>query len=73
MELDIRLPILIILDMPKVTIKHWKTGVEKTIEYLPVDVHVDPRRDILVVWNVDEDKMEDIRRDTIVEWIEDDV
>ena len=59
--------------MPKVTFKHWKTGVEKTINYRSVDIPLNPYSDLVVVWNEDESKMEDIRRDTIVEWIEDDV
>ena len=58
--------------MPKVTFKHWKTGVEKTIEYRAAIPHRE-HSDIIVVWNVDENKLEDIRRNTIVEWIEDDV
>ena len=59
--------------MPKVSFKHWKTGEVKTIEYRPANVPLNPYSDLVVVWNVDEDKLEDIRRETIVEWIEDDV
>ena len=52
--------------MAKITFKHWKTGELKTIEYRPVDIPLNPTSDLLVVWNETENKMEDIRKETIV-------
>jgi hypothetical protein len=58
----------------KITFKHWKTGKEKTINASKYPhIPLNPYSDVIVVWNEDEDKLEDIRRNTIVEWIEDDV
>ena len=58
--------------MSKITFKHWKTGVEKTINFRRVDIPLNPMSDRMVVWNEDENKMEDIIKETIVRIEEDD-
>ena len=47
--------------------KHWKTGEEKTIEYEDFKWPVNPSSDRIVVWNVTEQKLEDVIKSTIVE------
>ena len=49
-----------------ITFKHWQTNEEKTIEWKPMEIPVHDNSDRIVVWNVDEKKIEDIIRDTIV-------
>ena len=49
--------------------KHWKTGEVKTIEYKE-HIPDNAESERIVVWNVTEDKLEDVIKSTIVEQYE---
>lgn len=66
----------IISNMSKqfVKFKHWQTGEVITMQYNPMAIPVHDNSDRILVWNVKEGKLEDIIRDTIIEfWEEEDV
>ena len=52
------------------TFKHWKTGEVKTIEYEDFKWPVNPNSERIVVWNVTDNKLEDVIKSTIVEQYE---
>ena len=58
--------------MPKkyMKFKHWKTGEVKTIEYKEHNLPVNPNSERIVVWNVTDNKLEDVIKSTIVEQYE---
>lgn len=57
-----------------VKFKHWQTGEVITMQYNPMAIPVHDNSDRILVWNVKEAKLEDIIRDTIIEfWEEEDV
>jgi len=53
-----------------ISFKHWKTGDEKVIEYEDWNWPVNPNSDRIVVWNVTENKLEDILKSTIIKRFE---
>ena len=56
-----------------VKFKHWQTGEEITMQYNPMAIPVHDNSDRILVGNVKEARLEDIIRDTIIEfWEEED-
>ena len=49
------------------TLKHWKSGEVKTIEFRDTEVPANPNSERLMVWNETEQKLEDVIKSTIVE------
>ena len=49
------------------TLKHWKSGEVKTIEFRDAEVPANPNSERLMVWNETEQKLEDVIKSTIVE------
>ena len=48
------------------TLKHWKSGEVKTIEFRDAEVPANRNSERLVVWNETEEKLEDVIKYTIV-------
>ena len=49
------------------TLKHWKSGEVKAIEFRDAEVPANPNSERLMVWNETEQKLEDVIKSTIVE------
>jgi hypothetical protein len=49
------------------TLKHWKSGEVKTIEFRDAEVPANPNSERLMVWNETEQKLEEVIKSTIVE------
>jgi hypothetical protein len=49
------------------TLKHWKSGEVKTIEFRDAEVPANPNSERLMVRNETEQKLEDVIKSTIVE------
>ena len=50
-----------------ITLKHWKSGEVKTIEFCDAEVPANPNSERLVVWHETEQKLEDVIKSTIFE------